>query len=164
MAKSFRLENSKLLLIILGVLGLLLAMVAAVGVTWYVLTSSNAASNVSPDAKPLFVSRDRGAVYEELKEPFVVNFNANGRARYLQVSVSLLGRDKKSMDALREHQPLLRNELVMLFSAQSFETMLTAPGKEAVRVQATERVQELARKLLGQPAVEQVLFTNFVLQ
>ncbi len=162
MAKSFRLENKKLLLIILGVLTLLLAMVAAVGITWYVLTSSHAAT--SPDAKPLFVSRDRGAVYEELKEPFVVNYNANGRARYLQVSVSLLGRDKKSMDALREHQPLLRNELVMLFSAQSFETMLTAGGKEAVRVQATERVQEIASNLLGQPVVEQVLFTNFVLQ
>lgn len=161
MAKSFRLENKKLLLIILGVLTLLLAMVAAVGITWYVLTSSNA---TSPDTKPLFVSRDRGAVYEELKEPFVVNYNANGRARYLQVSVSLLGRDKKSMDALREHQPLLRNELVMLLSAQSFEAMLTAPGKEAVRVQATERVQEIARNLLGQPVVEQVLFTNFVLQ
>ena len=162
MAKSFRLENKKLLLIILGVLTLLLAMVAAVGITWYVLTSSNAST--SPDTKPLFVSRDRGAVYEELKEPFVVNYNANGRARYLQVSVSLLGRDKKSMDALREHQPLLRNELVMLLSAQSFEAMLAAPGKEAVRVQATERVQEIARNLLGQPVVEQVLFTNFVLQ
>lgn len=162
MAKSFRLENKKLLLIILGVLTLLLAMVAAVGITWYVLTSSNAST--SPDTKPLFVSRDRGAVYEDLKEPFVVNYNANGRARYLQVSVSLLGRDKKSMDALREHQPLLRNELVMLLSAQSFEAMLTAPGKEAVRVQATERVQEIARNLLGQPVVEQVLFTNFVLQ
>lgn len=162
MAKSFRLENKKLLLIIFGMLALLLAMVAAVGVTWYVLTSSSTAT--SPDAKPLFVSRDRGALYEELREPFVVNYNANGRARYLQVSVSLLGRDKKSMEALREHQPLLRNELVMLFSAQSFEAMLTAPGKEAVRVQATERVQELARNLLGQPAVEQVLFTNFVLQ
>ena len=141
---------------------LLLALVAAVGVTWYVLTSESGAQ--SPDAKPLFISRDRGALYEELKEPFVVNFNASGRARYLQVSVSLMGRSKSGMEALREHQPVLRNELVMLFSAQSFETMLTAAGKEAVRVQATERVQELARNLLGQPTVEQVLFTNFVLQ
>lgn len=161
MARSFS-EHKKLLLIIFGILGLLLAMVAAVGVTWYVLTSS--VESAPQEARPLFVSRDRGAVYEELKEPFVVNYNAKGRARYLQVSVSLLGRDRKSMDALREHQPLLRNELVMLLSAQSFEAMLTAPGKEAVRVQATERVQEIARNLLGQPVVEQVLFTNFVLQ
>lgn len=163
MAKSFGLKNTKLLLILLGVLGLLLAMVAAVGITWYVATSETGAS-ASPDAKPLFVSRDRGAVYEELKEPFVVNYNAKGRARYLQVSVSLLGRDKTSMAMLREHLPMLRNELVMLLSAQNFDALLTAPGKEAVRVQATERVQEIARTLIGQPVVEQVLFTNFVLQ
>ncbi len=48
MAKSFRLENKKLLLIILGVLTLLLAMVAAVGITWYVLTSSNASTSRIP--------------------------------------------------------------------------------------------------------------------
>lgn len=156
-------ENKKLLLIIGGVLALLLAMVVAVGMTWYVLTSA-ATDSAPADSKPLFASRDRGAVYEELKEPFVVNYNANGRARYLQVSVSLLGRDRKAMDTLRDHQPLLRNELVMLLSAQDFNAMLTAPGKEAVRVQATERVQELARNLVGKPAVEQVLFTNFVLQ
>src|SRR5690606_12961986 len=96
-------EHKKLLLIIFGILALLLAMVAAVGITWYVLTSS--VKSAPQDTRPLLVSRDRGAVYEELKEPFVVNYNAKGRARYLQVSVSLLGRDKKSMDALREHQP-----------------------------------------------------------
>lgn len=158
-----KVENKKLLIIIAGALTLLLAMVAAVGITWYVLTST-APADAPADARPLFATRDRGAVYEELKEPFVVNFNANGRARYLQVSVSLLGRDKKAMETLREHQPILRNELVMLFSAQSFEAMLTAAGKEAVREQATERVQEIARNLLGKPAIEQVLFTNFVLQ
>ncbi|HLT05870.1 MAG TPA: flagellar basal body-associated FliL family protein [Pseudomonas sp.] len=158
-----KVEKKKLLIIIAGALVLLLAMIAAVGITWYVLTSSTP-SDAPVDARPLFATRDRGAVYEELKEPFVVNFNANGRARYLQVSVSLLGRDKKAMETLREHQPMLRNELVMLFSAQSFEAMLTAAGKEAVREQATERVQEIARNLLGKPAIEQVLFTNFVLQ
>ena len=159
---TFGRENKKLLVIIGGVLALLLAICAAVGITWYVLTS--AASAPAPtDNKPLF-SRDRGSVYEEFKEPFVVNFNVNGRARYLQVSISLLGRDAKAMETLREHQPVLRNELVMLFSAQDFNTMLTAAGKNAVREQATERVQELARTLVGKPAVEQVLFTNFVLQ
>ncbi|HBO6809043.1 TPA: flagellar basal body-associated protein FliL, partial [Pseudomonas aeruginosa] len=76
----------------------------------------------------------------------------------------LMGRDKAQMDALREHMPLVRNKLVMLFSSQSFDSLVTPVGKEMLRQQATAGLQELAKKETGQLAIEQVLFTNFVLQ
>jgi len=41
---------------------------------------------------------------------------------------------------------------------------MTPVGKEMLRQQATSTVQELAQKEIGKLAVEQVLFTNFVLQ
>ena len=94
----------------------------------------------------------------------MVNFNQNGRQRYLQVAVALMGRDQAQMDALREQMPLVRNQLVMLFSSQNFDTLVTPVGKEMLRQQATSSLQELAKKATGQLTVEQVLFTNFVLQ
>ncbi|MCY1458553.1 Flagellar basal body-associated protein FliL [compost metagenome] len=60
--------------------------------------------------------------------------------------------------------PVLRNKLVMLFSGQNFDTLVTPVGKEMLRQQATATVQELAKQETGELAVEQVLFTNFVLQ
>ena len=52
----------------------------------------------------------------------------------------------------------------MLFSSQDFASLATPVGQEMLRQQATASVQELAQKEIGKLAVEQVLFTNFVLQ
>lgn len=66
---------------------------------------------------------------------------------------------------LREQMPLVRNQLVMLFSSQNFDTAGDAGRYEMLRQQATSSLQELAKKATGQfLTVEQVLFTNFVLQ
>lgn len=152
-------QTNKLPLIIFGALALLLAMAVSVGVTWYVVTSK--IGGPTEEAARLI---DKGSIYEELKDPFVANFNRQGRQRYLQASVALMGRDRDGMAALKEHLPVLRNQLVMLFSSQDFDALLTAPGKEALRQLATVQVQELARQHLGKPVIEHVLFTNFVLQ
>ena len=60
--------------------------------------------------------------------------------------------------------PVLRNRLVMLFSSQDFEALITPVGKEMLLQQATASVQELAEKETGKVAIERVLFTNLVLQ
>ncbi|HBO5137522.1 TPA: flagellar basal body-associated protein FliL [Pseudomonas aeruginosa] len=153
--------KSKLKLILLIVVGLLLAIGLSVGGTWFFLSKSLKAEEVASEAaKP----GKQPALYEILAPAFVVNFNQNGRQRYMQVGVALMGRDKAQMDALREHMPLVRNKLVMLFSSQSFDSLVTPVGKEMLRQQATAGLQELAKKETGQLAIEQVLFTNFVLQ
>ena len=153
-------QMNKLPLLLLGLAGLVLAIGVSVVVTWYVVAGGN---SQEPTAQaPRLV--DRGAVYAELSDPFVVNFTRNGRQRYLQANVALMARDKQDLAELKEHLPLLRNQLVMLFSSQDFDALLTAPGKEALRQLATAQMQELARKQLGKPIIEQVLFTNFVLQ
>ena len=110
------------------------------------------------------VSGKQPAIYEVLMPAFVVNFNHKGRQRYMQVSIALMSRDQAALDALKVHMPLLRNRLVMLLSSQDFEALKTLVGKEMLRQQATASVQELAQKEIGKLAIEQVLFTNFVLQ
>ena len=54
--------------------------------------------------------------------------------------------------------------LVMLFSGQDFDTLATPVGQEMLRQKATASVQEVAQKEVGKVVVEQLLFTNFVLQ
>ncbi|MEX6503060.1 flagellar basal body-associated protein FliL [Pseudomonas zhanjiangensis] len=154
----------RLKLIIVIVLALLLAVGLSVGGTWFFLhkTSGDAEAEHAPAAAAAPVKQ--AAIYEELVPAFVVNFNHQGRARYMQVSVALMARDQAALDALKVHMPVLRNRLVMLFSSQDFESLVTPVGKEMLRQQATASVQELAQKETGNLAVEQVLFTNLVLQ
>ena len=159
--------KSKLKLIILIVVGLLLAIGLSVGATLFFLKGDKKEEAKSEEhaatedaGKPV----KKQAIYEVLAPAFVVNYNFKGRQRYMQVSVALMGRDKAELDALHEHMPVLRNNLVMLFSGQDFEALSTPVGKEMLRQQTTASVQALAQKETGKMAVEQVLFTNIVLQ
>ncbi|MFF5865866.1 flagellar basal body-associated protein FliL [Pseudomonas sp. NPDC012596] len=165
MAKSDAVKDpatkGKLKLILLLVLALLLAVGLSVGATWFFMHKSEPATPTDPAAanvKP-------AALYEALSPAFVVNFNQNGRQRYMQVSITLQGRNQADMDALKVHMPVIRNNLVMMFSGQGFDTLASSPvGQEMLRQKATAVVQEVAQKEVGKPVVDQLLFTNFVLQ
>jgi flagellar FliL protein len=156
----------KMKLIIIIVIAVLLAVGLSVGGTWFFLSKKDGAADeakaeaAAEHAQPV----KQAAIYEELTPAFVVNFNYQGRARYMQVSVALMTRDQAALDALKVHMPVLRNRLVMLFSSQDFASLITPVGKEMLRQQATASVQELAQKETGKVTVEQVLFTNLVLQ
>ncbi|MFT5780978.1 MAG: flagellar FliL protein [Pseudomonas sp.] len=167
-AESKPAGKSKLKMIILIVLALLLVGGLSVGGAIFFLqkgekkdeAKGDEHATVEGEAKP----GKQLAVYEMLVPAFVVNFNVKGRQRYMQVSVALMGRDQAQLDALKEHMPVLRNNLVMLFSGQDFEALSTPIGKEMLRQQTTASVQALAEKETGKIAIEQVLFTNIVLQ
>ena len=64
---------------------------------------------------------------------FVANYNQNGRQRYMQVSITMQGRNQADLEALKVHMPVIRNNLVMLFSGQDFATLAIAgrPGNVA---------------------------------
>jgi flagellar FliL protein len=159
--------KSKLKLIILIVVALLLAVGLSVGATWFLLSKDKGAE----DEKPAADEHSEGvtpaklpALYESIAPAFIANYKHQGRQRYMQVSVALMARNQAELDALKVHMPLIRNRLVMLFSGQDFGALMTPVGKEMLRSQATAVVQEVAQKETGKTVVEQVLFTNIVLQ
>ncbi|EKT4465820.1 flagellar basal body-associated protein FliL [Pseudomonas juntendi] len=165
MAKSEAVKDpatkGKLKLILLLVLALLLAVGLSVGATWFVMHKSESA----PAADPAQANAKPAAIYEPLAPAFVVNFNQNGRQRYMQVSITLQGRNQADLDALKVHMPVIRNNLVMMFSGQGFDTLAASSvGQEMLRQKATAVVQEVAQKEVGKPVIDQLLFTNFVLQ
>ncbi|MBF8758335.1 flagellar basal body-associated protein FliL [Pseudomonas guariconensis] len=165
MAKSEAVKDpatkGKLKLILLMVLALLLAVGLSVGATWFVMHKSESA----PAVDPAQANVKAAAIYEPLAPSFVVNFNQNGRQRYMQVSITMQGRNQADLDALKVHMPVIRNNLVMMFSGQGFDTLASSPvGQEMLRQKATAVVQEVAQKEVGKPVVDQLLFTNFVLQ
>lgn len=156
-------KKGKLKFILIIVIALLLAIGASVGGTWYFMhKSQNNKDEKTPGAAAEAVKPV--AIYEPLSPAFVVNLNQNGRQRYLQVSITLLTHDQAALDALKVHLPVIRNNLVMLLSGQDFSTLASPVGIEMLRQKATASVQEVAQKEVGKLVVDQLLFTNFVLQ
>lgn len=104
------------------------------------------------------------AVYFPLKPAVIVNFQSRGRQRYLQAEVTLKIRDPEVVAAVELHMSMIRNALVMLLSGQVYEDLQTPEGKELMRQQALEEIRQIIENEIGKPGVEQVLFTNFVMQ
>lgn len=153
-------KRKSLILICVGLVAFLLS---AAGLTYALMSGSNGNGNGAVSAAAREPAR-LPALYQPLDPAFTVNYAHGGRQRYMQVSVVLMGRDPEAMAAAKEHSPLIRNQLVMLFSSADFEQLMSAEGKEKLREQATLAVQTLMEQELGKPIIESVLFTNLVLQ
>lgn len=105
------------------------------------------------------------AVYVKFDPPFVVNFENKGMMRFLQVSCEVMTRDPITADLIKQHDPKLRNDLLMLLGGQTYETISTREGKEKLRGEALKTVAEVIVAEGGKAAnVEQLYFTSFVMQ
>jgi flagellar FliL protein len=167
-------SNKKKLLLLIG-LAVVLVLVSVGGTVFALKTFAPSAPEAHPAGaatSPLLAQ----ANYFEMTPNFTINFTVNGRQRYLQASVTLLYRDPALENLLSLHMPAIRNGLVMLFSSKNFEDLQTPEGKEQLRGESLAIIQALlqkeqaallaagATKNLSLATVEQVLFTNFVMQ
>ena len=153
--------KGKIKLIIVIVVALLLAIGLSVGATWFFMHSAQSKPAAAAETAPV---GKQPAIFEPMAPAFVANYTQNGRQRYMQVSITMLGRSQADLEALKVHMPVIRNNLVMLFAAIPFESLASPIGQEMLRQKATASIQEVAQKELGKTVIEQLLFTNFVLQ
>jgi flagellar FliL protein len=115
-----------------------------------------ATSAQAPQTKLLFYTID---------PPFVANFEGMQSFRFLQVHVRVSTRAQDVVDLMASIDPVIRNDLLMLFSAQNAEALGTREGKEKLRQDALELVRKAVKNSGGDPKlVENVLFTSFVMQ
>lgn len=105
------------------------------------------------------------AIYYALDPAFVVNFEAEQLVRFLQVTIELMSRDAATVDFIKQHDPVIRNDLLLLLSNQQYTALATAQGKEQLRQRALEAVRAVATREGADPGkIEAVYFTSFVMQ
>lgn len=123
-----------------------------------VMDSSNGVASETSDAPAISVN------YYPLEPEFVVNFMARGRQRYMQLGLSLKITDAKGIGLVETHEPLLRNNIVILLSAQEYLTLQSDEGRLALRKQLLTNIRQLMTQETGQPIVDDIYFTSYVLQ
>lgn len=102
--------------------------------------------------------------YHHIQPEFVVNFGAKARPRFLMLEVSASTHDEKVLDVMDTHMPEIRNDLLMLFGTQNSEHLRTIEGKNELRRQTCNTIQDVLSKHYGDEAIEEVFFTRFVMQ
>ncbi len=159
-------KGSKKLIIILALAAVVL-LGGGAGVTYFLLSSSDGGAEAAQAAaEPVSLE----AIYTKVrtlegKPSFVVTLqSADDKRHYLQAFVEVKSRNPAVDEALKLHMPLVVARLNALFSSQSFEDLQSIEGKKALRQEATALVQSIMQEKIGEPGVETLLFTNFVMQ
>jgi flagellar FliL protein len=103
--------------------------------------------------------------YIALDPPFVVNFEAESAVRFLQVTAQIMTRDLDTEKLVKENDPRLRNDLLLILGGQTYASVATTAGKEALRSRCLEATRAIVKEMGGQPAtIEALYFTSFVMQ
>lgn len=141
--------------------GALVVLLGAAGGGWYFMGRGEPAGEDAVAEAPVLAP----AIYVSFEPPFVVNFDSGGVVRFLQVAIQVMTRDLHTAEALKLHDPLIRNDLLLLLGNQQQETISSREGKEALQHQALEAIRNVVKNNGGHPeSVESVLFTSFVMQ
>ncbi|MGD9385920.1 MAG: flagellar basal body-associated FliL family protein, partial [Thioalkalispiraceae bacterium] len=165
-----------------------LVVLLTTGATIGALYFTGSLGNISSEqAKPEAADADdtaeevaaKPAFYYELQPAFVVNFEDQSQAAYLQVEMQLMTYDKAVHKQITKHMPVIRNNILLILSAQKYQQVRTRQGKEALQSEILKAVREIAGPAMKEqlqqdaeteiqdqdvPNVEQVYFTSFIMQ
>jgi flagellar FliL protein len=126
-------------------------------------TNEESAETEEPAAK--VIAPDKGeAIYISIPDPFLVNITSGKRSRMMQIKVQFLVRSKEAEDMVKQHMPLIRNDMLDFFSLADADEVRTRDGRNILKKGALETAQKVMKEQIGYNAIEMVLFTGFVVQ
>ena len=153
-------KSKKMLIIIIAAVVVLLG---GAGAGYFFLMGSDAGEEVVEDIR-------LPAVYTKIRtkngRPMFVSTlqSDDDKVHYMQAYIEAKSRDPLVAPALEKHMPLIVSRLNTMFSSQEFAKLSTLEGKENLRRDATKLLQRILQQRINQEGVEEVLFTNFVMQ
>lgn len=105
------------------------------------------------------------AFYTSLHPPLVVNFkDSAGDSHFMQITMEVMAREQTTINSVREHTPVIRNALILLYSGAVYEEVTTREGKEKMLADGLAEIQKVMTEKIGEPGVEAVYFTALVIQ
>ena len=117
-----------------------------------------------PNAEQTTALLPKAAIYHNLRPPFIVNFIAGNKPRYLQAELTVMSRNSSIVEAVIQHAPLVRSRIVDLLADQDYLSLQTPDGKEKLREDLKQRINEVLNGEGEEGGIESVLITNFVMQ
>ncbi len=152
-------KKGKRKLVLIIVVGLVVVGAGAGGFLFWKSRQGDHA-NSEPEHKPVLPLQ-----FVALDPPFVVNFSGQQTVRFLQIEARLSSRELETVELMKANEPVIRNDLLLLFGAQDAAQLATREGKEKLRAECVALVRKIVKAEGGKPeSVDNVFFTSFVMQ
>ena len=104
--------------------------------------------------------------YITLSPPFVGNYGLNGssKLKVYKADISLRVSGAEAAKAVKANDPLIRNQLVGLFTQQTSESLGSVEAKEKLRQEALKQIRQVMTDETGKPMIDDLLFNNLIVQ
>lgn len=137
----------------------ILAAGAAAGATWFLMqrheAGAPAASNTQVPTVPVYFAL----------EPMTVNLQSgDSEAHYLRIGLTLKLDNLATQDAMRDRMPEIRSRVLLALSNKHPEDLATLDGKRALATELADLISQPTEPHGAPMHVEDVLFTEFVVQ
>jgi flagellar FliL protein len=150
-------------ILIFGGIGLVL-LIAGVVVGLLVMNMNSGSPDDAPDVAAVDVPA-KPALYTSLHPPLIVNFDdLHGTTHFMQITMEVMSRDQSVINAVREHMPVIRNNLILLYGNAIYDEVTTRSGKEKMLADGLAEIQGIMKTQIGEPGVEAVYFTSLIVQ
>ncbi len=120
--------------------------------------------DVADEAAKKESAKKKDPIYFAFEQPFTVNFETEAGLRFLQVSVELMSYDPEAIEAVKTHMPVIKNNIILMFSNQGYGDLVSREGKDKLRQSTLQEIESALEKYHGKGGVEEVYFTSFVIQ
>lgn len=109
-------------------------------------------------------------IYLALDPPLVASIDDGESIRFVQITVEVMSRKESVLNAVVNHTPVIRNNLLMLLGRKTVPELASSDGKEQLRQEALTEVQSVLESMgplkpdepMGE--LEDLYFTSFVVQ
>ncbi|ALE90226.1 flagellar basal body-associated protein FliL [Pseudomonas versuta] len=104
--------------------------------------------------------------YITLSPPFVGNYGLDGssKLKVYKADISLRVSGAEAAKAVKANDPLIRNQLVGLFTQQTSESLGSVEAKEKLRQEALKQIRQVMTDETGKPMIDDLLFNNLIVQ
>jgi len=161
-------KSSKKLIIIIAIVVLLLGGGAG---GYFFFMNQPAEGEVAEESKPAKEEKKdepedpaMAEQYYELSDPLLVNFPPNSSAKIIKVAVTVLVKGEANVEALKKHEPMIRNNLLMSISSIGADKAKTLEGKQELQGAMLTEVGKVMERMTKKNPVQAVYFTEFVMQ
>lgn len=106
---------------------------------------------------------DYQPTYFQMPAPYTSNLADTDSLVQIAMAISTYY-DARVTDALKTHELAIRSAILMLLSQESAMELSTPQGKVALQARLTALINKILREKTGYSGVDNVYFTNFIIQ
>lgn len=103
------------------------------------------------------------ATYFQMQAPFTSNMSDTDAFAQISVAVSTYY-DMRVIEAMKTHEMAIRSQVLMMLAQQPQEALSTPQGKQDLQKKIRIIINDILKQKTGYGGVDNVYFTNFVIQ